>query len=333
MYQGCPHRCIFCNVHQIAGSNSGRITEQTFRETVNRYLSHAKRKAGRVQIAFYGGNFTGMDKDHQAELLGFAGQFIKTGEVYDVRVSTRPDHIDDVRLDLLKSFHVTTVEIGAQSFIDEVLARSGRGHDSADVIKALKLLKERGFKTGVHLMAGLPGDSRAGFEYTVAQTVLLKPDMVRIHPTLVFQNTGLAELFLNGAYAPLGMSEAIDMCKYALRRFAEAGIPVIRVGLQTTEEMETAGGIIAGPYHPAFRTLVEESIFFDTASSLLMAGKVRNREVIFSLAPGDVSSFRGHRNKNIRTLKELYNLNGINVYADPARERGALSMKVEGAKE
>ena len=331
-YEGCPNRCIFCNVHKIAGSCGERITESIFRETVLKSLGNTKRKRGHVQIAYYGSNFTGMEKDYQAELLGFASPFIASGQVHDVRISTRPDNIDNQRLDLLKRFSVTTVEIGAQSLVDEVLNLSNRGHSSSDVRNAIEMLKNHGFKTGMHLMAGLPGDSREGFEYTIHETIALKPDMVRIHPTLVFQDTGLAEIFFKGYYTPLALSEAIDLCKYALRKFEEANIPVIRLGLQTNREMEQMGTIVAGPYHPAFRSLVEESIFFDMASSVLTAWQVSNKEVLFSLALQDASSFRGQKNRNMYRLKELYSLTGIDVYVDPCQARGTLVMTVDGRK-
>jgi histone acetyltransferase (RNA polymerase elongator complex component) len=332
MNQGCPNRCIFCNVHKTAGKLTGIITENTFRETIHKYLHHKKQKSDHVQIAFYGGNFTGMEKSYQTELLMFAGPFITEGLVHDVRISTRPDNIDNEHLDILKRFGVTTVEIGAQSLVDEVLSLSNRGHSSSDVMNAMEVLKDWGFKTGIHLMVGLPGDSRSGFEYTISETIALKPDMVRIHPTVVFRDTVLAELYCSGAYTPLGMSEAINLCKYAAQRFEEANIPIIRLGLQTTREMEKAGSIIAGPYHPAFRSLVEESIFFDMASSLLTNGGVLDEEVIFKVSPKDISSFHGHKNKNMYTLKERYNLTGINVSVDPGQERGTLAMTVTGMK-
>jgi histone acetyltransferase (RNA polymerase elongator complex component) len=332
IYQGCPNRCIYCNVHKTAGNTSERITEDTFRKTVHKYLNHPKRKGNGAEIAFYGGNFTGMAKDQQAELLGFASQFIEKGLVYGVRISTRPDSINKENLDMLKQFGVTTVEIGAQSMVDEVLYLSNRGHRASDVSAAMEMLKERGFKTGVHLMAGLPGDSQSGFEYTIARTIALKPDMVRIHPTVVLEDTGLAELFLNGTYHPLSMPHAIDMCKFALRRFREANILVIRVGLQTTREMEMTGSVIAGPYHPAFRSLVEESMFFDMASAMLADRKISEQDIIFSLSPKDVSFFLGHKNKNVQALKELFRLTGIDVSVDPAQERGTLDMVVDGRK-
>ena len=330
VYQGCPNRCIYCNVHKTAGDSSEKITEDAFRKTVHKYLDHPKRKGKGAEIAFYGGNFTGMAKDNQAELLGFANPFIEKGLVSGLRISTRPDSIHKETLDLLKKFGVTTVEIGAQSMVDEVLYLSNRGHGASDVCAAMEMLKERGFRTGIHLMAGLPGDSQSGFEYTIAKTIDLRPDMVRIHPTVVLADTRLAELFLNGTYRPLSMPRAIDMCKTALRRFGDARIPVIRLGLQTTPEMEMTGSIIAGPYHPAFRSLVEESMFFDMASAMLAGRKTTEQEAIFSLSPKDVSFFLGHKNKNIQTLKQLFRLTGIDVSVDPAQARGTLVMLIDG---
>lgn len=332
VYQGCPNRCIYCNVHKTAGTFSERITEDAFRRTVQRYLNHPKRKGNGAEIAFYGGNFTGMAKDYQTELLGFASPFIEKGLVHGVRISTRPDSIDNESLNMMKRLGVTTVELGAQSMVDEVLHLSKRGHRASDVSVAMKTLKERGFKTGIHLMAGLPGDSRSGFEYTIAKTIDLRPDMVRVHPTIVLQDTGLAELFLNGTYHPLSISHAIDMCKYALRRLGEAAIAVIRVGLQTTKEMETAGSILAGPYHPAFRSLVEESMFLDMASAMLTERKISGQEVIFSLSPKDVSCFLGHKNKNMHTLKEIFGLTKIDLAIDPVQERGTVTLIADGRK-
>jgi histone acetyltransferase (RNA polymerase elongator complex component) len=332
VYQGCPNRCIYCNVHKTAGDSSEKITEDIFRNTVCKYLDHPKRKGNGAEIAFYGGNFTGMAKDRQTELLGFASPFIEKGLVHGVRISTRPDSINNESLGLMKRFGVTTVEIGAQSMVDEVLHLSNRGHAASDVSAAMEMLKERGFKTGIHLMTGLPGDSQLGFEYTIAKTIALKPDMVRIHPTLVLQDTRLAELFLNGTYLPLSMREAIDMCKYALKRFGEANIAVIRVGLQTTREMEMTGSIIAGPYHPAFRSLVEESMFFDMASAMLADRMISEQEIIFSLSPKDVSFFLGQKNKNMHVLKEIFRLTNIDVSVDPVQERGTLAMIVDGRK-
>ncbi|MDO8786297.1 MAG: radical SAM protein [Syntrophales bacterium] len=331
-YQGCPHRCIFCNQEKTGGQYRQRITREIFEEAVFAYLRHTKRRADRVQIAFYGGNFTGMEEDYQLELLGFAQSFIERELVDAVRVSTRPDYITEKKLDILARFGVTTVEIGAQSMDDEVLNLSHRGHSSADVRSAMKMLKKQGFETGIHLMAGLPGDSGEKFASTVAETIALRPGMVRIHPTIVFQGTALAKAFEEGRYVPMSMSDAVAACKFALREFTDARIPVIRLGLQVTAEMIKEGSIIAGPFHSAFRSIVEEAVFFDMASSLLSSGLGEERDISFYLASKDVSSFRGQKNGNIQRLKKIFRLAGISVSGDPAQERGSLAMMVNGEK-
>ena len=328
--RGCPNRCVFCNEKKTAGDFPDRITESTFRGTALKYLNNKRRKVDRIQIAFYGGNFTGIDKRYQTELLGFAKPFIEKGLIDSIRVSTRPDYIDSERLDLLEKFYVRTVEIGAQSMVDEVLNLAGRGHSSSDVRNAVQILKDRGFETGVHLMVGLPGDSMEKFEYTVDEIIALHPDTVRIHPTIVFKDTALAESYRHSGYIPMTMADAIDYCKYALIRFEEAGIPVIRLGLQTTREMEEEGSIVAGPFHPAFRSLVEGSIFLDMASSLMELAKTKSREVTFTLSPKDVSNFRGLKNQNISMLKGLFNLAEISVKTDILQKRRSLVMAVCG---
>lgn len=312
-----------------AGINLGTPSEAQFRETVNRHLDSIKKQTERIQIAFFGGNFTGMNKDEQIGLLEYAGQFIKKGLVNSIRISTRPDYIDTESLDRLKTFNVATVEIGAQSMVDEVLNLAGRGHSADDVTKAMKMLKEWGFETGIHLMAGLPGDNPSHFKFSVEKIIALKPDTVRIHPTIVFADTRLERDYRNGAYIPMNLTEAIDICKYALNRFDEARIPVIRLGLQTTREMDAPGCIIAGPYHPAFRSLVEESFFFDMAFSLLQTERVKNKVVTFIVSPKDVSSFRGQKNGNMRKIKACFDLAEIKLLTDPHQPRRSLNIKSE----
>jgi histone acetyltransferase (RNA polymerase elongator complex component) len=259
-----------------------------------------------------------------------ARSFVNRGLVDGIRVSTRPDYIDDARVALLKEFGVNTVEIGAQSLVDDVLERSGRGHTASDVIRAVTLLNEQGFETGVHLMAGLPGDTMERFNFTVGETIALGPHAVRIHPTLVLPDTPLAEAYAQGEYEPMTMTEAIETCKEALRRFAAAGIPVIRVGLQTTAEMEAAGGIIAGPFHPAFRSLVEESLFLDMAAALLSSLNVQGGDASFTLSSKDTANLRGRENKNIELLKTRFGLRQITVLADAGKTKGSLSLSCDG---
>jgi histone acetyltransferase (RNA polymerase elongator complex component) len=302
------------------------LTEEYLRKTIFAHLDSAKRKPDRVQIAFYGGNFTGIEEEEQTRLLKAVQPFIEEGLVQEIRISTRPDYIDNNVVDRLDKYHVRAVEIGVQSLSDHVLAASGRGHNAAAVIKAMDILKTRGLETGIHLMVGLPGDDENIFRESVEKTIALAPDTVRIHPTIVFRDTALAELYSRGEYRPLSREEAIDACKFALRKFAQAKIHLIRVGLQSTAEMEKPGNIIAGPFHPAFRTLVEESLFLDMASSLLAGLKTENGTISFSLAAKDISSFRGLKNVNISALKRRFSIAEIKVAAAPEQARGSLFM-------
>jgi histone acetyltransferase (RNA polymerase elongator complex component) len=279
------------------------------------------------QIAFYGGNFTGIEYDYQRELLNTAQEFVEAGIIDSIRISTRPDYIDEETVSLLQEYSVRNVEIGSQSMVDSVLARCGREHTAADTVRAIENLKSSGFQTGIHLMAGLPGDDRHGFDYTIDRVIALKPDTVRIHPTIVFADTGLADLYHAGDYIPLDLETAVDYCCHALTQFRQAGIDVIRMGLQATAQMEEPGAIVAGPFHPAFRSLVEGSIFLKMAESMLefLDGK-RGDSFEFRVSERDLSDFRGIRNRNMNHLKERFG-ESISVYPDPCLVRGEIVLE------
>ncbi|MFB3925725.1 MAG: elongator complex protein 3 [Syntrophales bacterium] len=329
MYSGCPYRCIYCNERIAAGDHPPNITEEFFNTVIENHL-RTFRTADRIQIAFYGGNFTGMPEDYQVELLTYARPYIERGLVHSVRISTRPDYINPGRLKLLEDFSVRTVELGAQSMSDEVLRKSNRTHSAAQVRDAIALLKERGFETGIHLMAGLPGDSMDGFLYSVEEVISLRPDMARVHPTIVFRDTPLAGLYLSGDYTPLSLDDAVVYCKHALNRFTAEGIPVIRLGLQMNPAMEKPGVIIAGPFHPAFRSLVESAVFLDRAFDLIGSLDTHNAsQVTFFMCDRDISYFRGMENRNLPLIRERIRPAGLRIKADPSMKRGTLAVSVD----
>jgi histone acetyltransferase (RNA polymerase elongator complex component) len=326
MNRGCPHRCVFCNERLTAGDRPERIEEKAFTETVRVYLDRGRRTNLPSQIAFYGGTFTGMEKNEQIRLLDLAAPFLREGAVQDIRISTRPDEIDAEGLDILRGRGVTTVELGVQSLDDEVLLRSMRGHRAEDTYRSMSLLKAMGFTTGFHLMAGLPGDSEGRFAETIDETIALHPDTVRIHPTIVLRNTLLADEFREERYKPLSLAEAVAQCKNALKKLTAARIAVIRLGLQTTKELEEPGAVVAGPFHPAFGSLVESSIFFELASDLLTTAKMGRGSATFAVAPADVSNLCGHRRINFTSLKERFNLDKIHIVLNPALARRELVL-------
>lgn len=331
-YKGCPNRCLYCNESITAGNDYGRITELQFRNVVDMYLKNAKSSRDRIEIAFYGGNFTGMDMNYQIELLSLAESYVKAGSVQSIRISTRPDYIDDTRIRLLQNYGVKTVEIGAQSMVDDVLKRSRRGHSSDDVRNSIEHLKKSGFEAGVHLMAGLPGDTTTGFIYTVKEIIKLKPDTVRIHPTIVLKDTPLEDVYLEGDYRPLSLEEAVSLCGFAFSLLRGADIPVIRLGLHITAEMASNGSTVAGPLHPAFGALVEGSVFFGMASHLLKLPKIYGKDVTFSVSPKDVSRLRGLKNDNLERLKNIFQITKIDITEDPLQERESIILTADGVR-
>ncbi len=329
MNSGCPHHCIFCNQKITAGNYPQTINKGYFENEVNSYLGWNKYKSRRIEIAFYGGSFTGISPAYQENLLAWAQSYIKRGLVHSVRISTRPDYINTDILAFLQQYNVTTVEIGAQSFIDDVLQFAQRGHNAVDTIKAISLLKESNFQTSLHLMAGLPKDTKEGFVYSLEKTLQLKPDMVRIHPVVVFRGTALAAEFQQGKYQPLPLSEAISLCALAWEKLSAAGIRVIRAGLQWTKEMENDDAVLAGPLHPAFGSMVLAAIYYERTRKLLEQFPAETREINFQLHKQDVSNFRGWRSNNITAIKKLYPRATINVRTSPEQKRGLISVSTD----
>jgi histone acetyltransferase (RNA polymerase elongator complex component) len=214
---------------------------------------------------------------------------------------------------MLKTYHVRIVELGVQSMNDTVLTRAGRGHAAVDTIHAVSLLKEQGFTIGLQLMPGLPGDSAGIFADTVSRIIELKPDFVRIYPTLVIKGTSLEDLYKSGQYAPLSLENAVSICRDALLRFYNSGIDMIRMGLQPTEELEKPGTILAGPYHPAFRELVESSLFLDKMRSLLRNRRGKTDSVTFHVNPADLSAAIGQQRSNITILQKEFGIQEIRI--------------------
>lgn len=326
MNRGCPNRCVFCNERITAGEYNPEITAGSFTRTVEACLASAAGRYGEAQIAFYGGNFTGLHRNDQDELLDFALPFLEAGSVHSVRLSTRPDQMDSRSLRHLFSRQVRTIEVGVQSFDDEVLARSNRGHTGDDARRALYLLSREGFEAGVHLMAGLPGDTADGFIRTVEETIALRPDTVRIHPTIVFRDTALDRLHKEGRYRPLSLDEAVNLCAAALVRLTVAKIPVIRLGLQVTEEMLREGAVTAGPFHPSFRSLVDAALFRNLALLLLQRAPAKPGECRLLVSPSDSSRLRGLNNSTRDFLNRRLGKSLLSIHEDSSIAGGSLRL-------
>lgn len=262
-------------------------------------------KLQNAEIAFFGGSFTAIDREYMLSLLSAASGYVDGKSFKGIRISTRPDCIDDEICTLLKEHKVTAVELGAQSMNDEVLRLNHRGHTASDVEKAVELLKVYGFETGLQMMTGLYGSDGNESIETAEKIIALSPDTVRIYPTVVLENTCLAGLFEKGEYIPQSVEEAVDICSQLLMMFHKADIKVIRVGLHSGGNVEE--GFLAGAYHPAFKELCESRIYYN-----LMLEELKNKNItdcVVFVPQGALSQALGQKKQNLQLLsKKGYNL-------------------------
>ncbi|MEN2776263.1 radical SAM protein [Acetivibrio clariflavus] len=314
-HKGCPFDCIFCNQKKISGQMD-EVSESSVRAVIESHLNTISR-GSLIEIAFFGGSFTGIDREEQIRYLEIANEYIQNGPVGSIRLSTRPDYIDDDILTYLKKYNVSVIELGVQSLDREVLERSNRGHSIEDVLTSSKMIKDKGFSLGIQTMLGLPGDSFEKAVDTAKKVVELAPDIVRIYPTLVVKGTYLERLYITGQYKPLSLEEAVDLCAVLMDIYESNHINVIRVGLQPTDNICDGGDVIAGPFHPAIRQLVDSRRALRDIEEIIVKNKLTEKKTLAILADKkDVSVIIGQKKSNIKYLKERYNYEEIKVYTD-----------------
>ena len=324
---GCPHRCVFCDQEKIAGA---RGILPTGAEMLEKIALYTRSSLGReVEAAFFGGTFTALPKADQEQLLGALQPLLASGEIRSLRLSTRPDAINSETACFLKEMGVGTVELGVQSMDEEVLRLSGRGHSAADADRAVRELQLAGLFVGVQLMPGLPGDSPERSLASLDRVLSLRPSFLRIYPTLVISGTELAAMYLAGNYAPHSLDQAVSLCGRMLLAARRASVPVIRMGLQPTAELESPGVLLAGPHHPAFGQLVESELCFDLMSAML-AEIPRGSRVSFGAPSGRVSDLVGQKRRNLARLSERFDAQVVAVREDAELAPGAISLEWEG---
>lgn len=290
---GCPHTCIFCNQKTISGCSE----PITGAEIVSACETASKcpHDINDSEIAFFGGSFTAVDRETMIACLESAVPYVGT-QFGGIRISTRPDCIDEEVLGVLKRYGVTAIELGAQSMRAKVLDLNERGHSPEDTYKASALIKAYGFSLGLQMMTGLYGSTPDDDRYTAECFINIKPDTVRIYPTVVLEHTRLAELYRSGAYVPYGLDETAELCSELLERFTAEGIRVIRLGLHSGGNVEE--GYVAGVYHPAFRELCE-ALLFRRAAAKALYGKTPGAYTVL-VPPGSISKMVGQQKSNIR---------------------------------
>ena len=296
-HAGCPHQCSFCNQKTISGSIKPLTPEDVTAACDIAKNSGVTRKTS--EIAFFGGSFTAVDRDYMVSLLEAAKPYIDGGYFGGIRISTRPDAIDDERLEILKKYHVTSIELGAQSMDDSVLKINRRGHTAKDVENASRLIKSYGFSLGIQMMTGLMGDTDEKCIKTAERLIALSPDTVRIYPTIVLENTPLADCLRDGSYKAETLNEAVSLCARLLLMFRENNIKVIRLGLHSGGNVDE--GYLAGAYHPAFRELCEGKIYLEKMLSEL-SKLPKDMPYVIEVPEKSIGKAKGQNKRNEKAL-------------------------------
>ena len=297
----CPFRCIYCDQKKISGHAELPETAEIF-QIIQTHLSTIPPVA-EVQVGFFGGTFTGLDHEVQETYLEAVQPFIREGRIKSIRLSTRPDFISEEILEILKNHHVETIELGAQSMDDAVLRKSGRGHKAVVTEEASKMIRDFGFRLGLQMMIGLPGDTSEKSVFTARKFVELGAEDVRIYPTLVIKDTPLEKLYHQGKYQPLSLEEAVEQTAAIFPVFEEDGINIIRAGLHPSEGLLNKNELVAGPFHVSFKELVLTRLWQDQFSGI----ESKYQDIAIFVAPKQLNAAIGYSGTNKKMLLNRFN--------------------------
>ena len=301
--EACPNRCVFCNQHRIAGAECAPSVAGVVTKVDEHLLTIPD--GNDVEIGFFGGNFTGIPVEEQKAYLASVQPYFESSRINGIRISTRPDYISKDILLMLKQYHVTTIELGAQSLDEEVLKLAGRGHTAAQVHEASQMIIDNGFSLGLQMMIGLPGDTAEKSIYTAKEIIRLGAECTRIYPTLVIKETELEKLYLEGKYQPLSQEEAISQVADIVPLFIEAGVKILRIGLHPSEGLIDNTSLVAGPFHVAFGELVFSEIWQRLLTNMIFENGKRNI-LTLTVATGMRNAAIGHKAMNKAMLLESF---------------------------
>lgn len=326
-HQGCPHQCVFCNQDRIAGKYE-EVFASDVRKIIDEYLSTINSNGATIEVSFFGGTFTAINVNKQKELLEVAREYKERGLIHKIRLSTRPDAILPYILGYLKQYKVDIIELGVQSLDDEVLRKAGRGHSVSDVEAASKLIKEAGFVLGHQIMPGLPGDNFEIDIETTKKSIEMKPDICRIYPSLVIKDTPMEDMYIRGNYVPYSLEEAVYISGEMLKLYNEAKVKVIRIGLQPTDTITTGKDIVDGPFHPAFRELVEGRLICET----LDKKSPKEKDIIVEINEKDISKLYTNKKQYFKSF--LDNRKGkVYVNINNKVKRGKVKLTIIDKRE
>ena len=309
---GCPNMCVFCNQRSISGKQS--FCRESVKDEIDAALATIPKDC-EVEIAYFGGSFTGIDRELMIYLLDVAEDYVKNPRegracVTGIRMSTRPDYINDEIIGILSRYTVKTVELGLQSMRDEVLIRSKRGHTAADAESACRMIKKAGYSLVGQMMIGLPGSNIEDEIYTAEKICEMGADGARIYPTVVFYDTELAKMACGGEYEMLRIDDAVERSKEVLKIFKSHGVKCIRIGLCASDNLGDDSCVMGGANHPSLGELVMGEEYFDrmtaSADMLLRECKDTGGELVFTVPTGEMSKAVGQKGKNRKRLEEKY---------------------------
>ena len=308
---GCPNNCVFCNQRSISGKQS--FVRESVDEEIKNALSTISEEC-ETEIAFFGGSFTGIDRELMIYLLDTAQSYIDDGRVGSIRLSTRPDYINDEILEILSRYGVKTIELGLQSMDDNVLASSKRGHNAEQGARACGLVKKYGFSLVGQMMVGLPASNIENERYTAQKLCELGVDAVRIYPTVVFFDTELCDMANSGEYTPIDNDSAVMRTKELLKIFDKEGVECIRVGLCASENLSSAEAVYGGANHSAIGELAMGEVYFDKMCELVEnSNGIKDKKVVFYVSKGSTSKAVGQKRKNIERICKKYSPLSVKV--------------------
>ncbi len=318
--EGCPHKCVFCNQDRITGLDE-QVTKETVRSTIEDYIKTIDKKDATLEVSFFGGTFTGIEEKKQREFLQIAKEYKDKKIIDKIRLSTRPDYINEHILDYLKEYTVDIVELGVQSLDEEVLKKAGRGHNVKDVEMASALIKKYNITLGHQIMPGLPGDTFDKDIETVKKSISMKPDICRIYPSLVIKDTPMEIMYNRKDYIPYTLDEAVYISRIMYEMYISNNINVIRIGLQPTDAIAEGKDVIAGPFHPSMRELVVGSLI----SSKIIENFKGLKEITIFINPKDVSKLYANKKIYFNTIKKY--IKNINVIQDKKVLKNSIVVK------
>ncbi len=322
-HYGCPNQCVFCNQKKISGVD--HTVDLTECESLLNQAVENHHSPKETEIAFFGGSFTGIPVEIQKKYLELAGKYHKYFN--GIRLSTRPDYITTSILDMLLEYGVTTIELGVQSMVDSVLIKNLRGMTQKNTVNAVNRIRKYPFSLGLQMMVSMYGSSEEDDLKTADELIALKPDFVRIYPTVVLENTELYELYQAGEYQAKSLEDTVRLTAEIYRKFLNAKIPVIRVGLMASEEINSKKTI--GAYHEAFGELVQNEIYYQMIKEQLNNKDTLGKKLYIYCGKKEVSKVSGHKRGNILRLKQEYSFCDVKVCPDPFIEAYQLSLKIE----